>query len=236
MMGDNLGSRASGANQESLDAGMGDRQDPQPLSVRQRGGGTEQYSHEGVSQAERPRQRQIGCETCSLSFEPHNRRTKCSGCLLWTHEECTERLTIGTRWHLEVCLSCHQKVTRKLRVVSAIELRRGNRWDQDDWFKYLLGYLVIGTGYGESRNKDLSELELFVAKAVMNGLSYKEDPVEASPTEDADAVSIRSEDLEGEPIPIAQPAAPQGEEPPQPVLSSGVKGGETAVCSCEHWL
>ena len=37
MMGDNLGSRASGVNQESpgLGAGMGDRQDPQSLSVRE---------------------------------------------------------------------------------------------------------------------------------------------------------------------------------------------------------
>ena len=132
----------------------------QPMNVGHRVSEMEPYSHEGVSQAERPRQRQIGCETCSLSFEPHHRRTKCSGCLLWTHEECIERLTIGTRWHLEVCLSCQHKVTRKLRVISAIELRRGNRWDQDEWFSYLLGYLVIGTGYGESRNKDLNELEI----------------------------------------------------------------------------
>ena len=145
------------------------------MNVRQRGVGTEPYSHEGVSQAERPRQRQIGCETCSLSFEPYHRRTKCSGCSLWTHEECTERLDIGTRWHADMCLSCQQKVTRKLRVVSAIELRRGNRWDQDHWFSFLLDYLVIGTGYGESRNKDLNELEIFLAKAIMNGLRYRQD-------------------------------------------------------------
>ena len=114
---------------------------------------------ESVSIAERPRQRQIGCETCGLSFEPHHRRTKCHMCSLWMHEECTEQLNIGTKWHAEMCLSCQQRATRKLRVISAIELRRGNRWDQDGWFKYFLDYLVIGTGYGESRNKDLNELD-----------------------------------------------------------------------------
>ena len=139
MMGDNHDSRASGADRESsgVGAGMGERQDPQPMNVRPRGFGAEPHSHEGVSQAERPRQRQIGCETCSLSFEPHHRRTKCHMCSLWMHEECTEQVNIGTKWHADMCLSCQQRVTRKLRVISAIELRRGNRWDQDQWFAYL---------------------------------------------------------------------------------------------------
>ena len=58
-----------------------------------------------------------------------------------------------------------------LRVVSAVELRRGHHWNQDEWFENLLNHLSNGTGYGASRNKDLNELELFMDKAVMNGLS-----------------------------------------------------------------
>ena len=68
MMGDNLEGRALGADQESSGIGAGMGSGTQPMNVRQRGVGMEPYSHEGVSQAERPRQRQIGCETCSLSF------------------------------------------------------------------------------------------------------------------------------------------------------------------------
>ena len=173
MMGDNHYNRASGADRESsgIGAGMGDRQDPQPMNVRPRGLRAEPYSEEGGPQAERPRHRQISCETCCLSFEPYQRRVQCSGCSLWTHEECIEQLDFGTKWHAEMCLSCHQRATRMFRVVSAIELRRGHHWNQDEWFDDLLNHLVNGTGYGETRNKDLNKLELFMAKAVMNGLS-----------------------------------------------------------------
>ena len=64
---------ATGADRESsgVSAGMGERPAPQPFDVRPRGFGS--HSHEGVPVAERPRQRQIGCETCGLSFEPHHR-------------------------------------------------------------------------------------------------------------------------------------------------------------------
>ena len=141
------------------------------------------------------------------------------------HEECIEQLDIGTKWQAEMCLSCQQRSTRKLRVISAIELRRGNRWDQDERFKNFLDYLVIGTGYGESRNKDLNELELLFARAVINGLKYRRDAEPASPTDDADAGSPHSGDPPGEPTPIAEPAAPREEEPPQEALSSRVQAG-----------
>ena len=109
------------------------------------------------------------------------------------------------------------------RVVSAIELRRGHHWNQDEWFDDLLNHLVNGTGYGESRNKDLNKLELFMAKAVMNGLSYRQDAVDVSPTDDADAVSERSGQPPGEPTPIAQPAVPRVVEQPQGASSSRVQ-------------
>ena len=68
MIGDNLGGRAPGADQLFSVAGAGVGSGTQSMNVRHRAGGMEPYSYEGVSQAERPRQRQIGCETCSLSF------------------------------------------------------------------------------------------------------------------------------------------------------------------------
>ena len=113
IMSDNHNSRASGADRESsgVNAGMGERPAPQPFDVRPRGFGVESHSHEEVSIAERPRQRQIGCETCGLSFEPHHRRIKCHMCSLWMHEECIETLDIGTKWHAEMCLSCQQRST-----------------------------------------------------------------------------------------------------------------------------
>ena len=66
---------ATGAEQESAgaSAGMGERPAPQPFDVRSRGFGPS--SHEEVPIAERPRQRQTGCETCGLSLEAKPRAT-----------------------------------------------------------------------------------------------------------------------------------------------------------------
>ena len=113
---------ATEAGQESAgaSAGMGERPAPQPAEHGPRGFGPHVY--EGVPVAERPRHKQIGCETCSQSFEPQQRRVKCHVCSLWIHDECVEILHIGSKWNAEMCLACQQRSTRKLRVISGIDM------------------------------------------------------------------------------------------------------------------
>ena len=113
-------------------------------------------------------------------------------------------------------------------MISAIELRRGNRWDQDDWFKHFLNFVVIQTGSGESTNRDLNELELLLARAVINGLIYGRNA--DAPVSSTDGETAGPEDPEeppGEPTPIAKAEAPREEEPPQGAASSGVQAERT---------
>ena len=175
ILGDSPDQFAAGADREStgVSAGMGERPAPQPFEDGPRGFGP--HSYDGVPVAERPRHRQIGCETCGQSLEPHQRRVKCHMCCLWIHDECIETLHIGTKWQAEMCLVCQRRSTRKLRVISAIELRRGNRWNQDYWFKDFVGFVRSGAGYGESRNRDLNELESLLSRAILNGLNFYRD-------------------------------------------------------------
>ena len=116
--------QATDAGQESALArtGMSETQVARPEQSRQRG--FEPHVHEGVAVAERPRQKQTGCETCGLSLEPQQRRVKCHVCSLWIHDGCIETLYIGQHWNADMCLACQQRLTRKLRVVKAIEIRR----------------------------------------------------------------------------------------------------------------
>ena len=204
---------------------MGERPAPQPVENGPRGFGP--HAYEGVPVAERPRRKQIGCETCGQSLEPHQRRVKCHMCCLWIHDECIETLHIGTKWHADMCLACQQRSTRKLRVISAIELRRGNRWDQDIWFKDFVNFVRMDTGYGESRNRDLNELESLLAKAILNGLHYYRDA--QAPASTTDGETARTEELgdpPGEPTPLAKAEAPRTEEPPQEPASLGVQEGK----------
>ena len=100
--------------------------------------------------------------------------------------------------------------------------KSGHVWNQDDWFVILLNQLNEGSGYGRSRNKDLNELEIFMAKAIIDGLRYWQDPIEVTPTDEAGEGSERSEEPPGEPTPIAQPAVPQEAVQPQGASSSRV--------------
>merc|ERR1711867_102532 len=86
-----------------------------------------------------------------------------------------------------MCLACQQRATRKLRVIEALELRRGNRWVGDDWFRDLQVNVKNGGEYGISRNRDLNELESTFARAILNDLNCYEqrDPV-ASTTDAGD--------------------------------------------------
>ena len=140
-------------------------------------------------------------------MESYHHLLKCCGCRNWVHEGCPEILDIGTSWHADVCLTCKFKVTRMLRVVSAVEFNRGHRWNQDEWFETLQHKLSVGIGYGISGNTDMNELEFFMAKAILNGLRYRKDPIEVTPTAGVGGGSQGS--VQGGPTLIAEPAVPQ---------------------------
>ena len=162
--------RATGAGQGSEQAIAVREEQPALQSSAQGPAGFEPRSYGGASVAERPRQRQIGCETCGQSLEPHQARVRCTVCSLWIHDECVETLSIGHSWRAEMCLACQQRSTRKLRVIKALELRRGNRWDADDWFQRFREDVRLGREFGVSRNRDLNELESTLARAILNDI------------------------------------------------------------------
>ena len=101
-----------------------------------------------------------------------------------------------------------------LRVLSAVESTQWHRWNEEEWFGTFLNQLNEGLGYGRSRNEDLNELEIFMARAIMDGLRYWQDPIEVTPTDEADEESEeessrKSEGPPGVPTLIAEPAVPQ---------------------------
>ena len=65
--------------------------------VRPRGLRVDSLREEGGSHADRPRHRQMSCETCCLRLEPNQNRVRCSACRLYIHDTCIERLKFGTR-------------------------------------------------------------------------------------------------------------------------------------------
>ena len=128
----------------------GEQEDPGVIS---RGVRMERSPEEGVPQARRSRMIQVACETCCLIVESYHDLIRCCGCRNWVHTTCLEVVDIGTKWHVEMCLTCKFKVTRMLRVVSAVEFNRGHRWNQYDWFETIQHMLSVGIRYGLSRNK-----------------------------------------------------------------------------------
>ena len=58
---------------------------------------------------ERPQMEDLSCETCYQKLEPHQQLEQCSACGRWTHGQCQERLDIGKRWHVLMCLMCKNK-------------------------------------------------------------------------------------------------------------------------------
>ena len=151
--------------------------------VRPHGLRVDSLREEGGSHVDRPRHRQMTCETCCLRFETYQKRVRCSGCMLWVHDTCVERLKFGTRYQATMCLICKQKATRLLRVANAVELSQGREWDQDEWFDRLIVAVGVGSSYAVSSNKDLNKLDLFMVNALVNGLPYRQ---EQSETDQAD--------------------------------------------------
>ena len=97
----------------------------QLLEVRQHGLRENSLREEGGSYVDRPRHRQISCETCCLRLKPNQNRVQCSACRLWIHEMCVERLKFGTRYQATMCLTCKQKATRMIRAANAVERSHG---------------------------------------------------------------------------------------------------------------
>ena len=200
--------------------------DPQLSEVRPRGLRVDSLREEGGSHADRPRHRQLSCETCCLRLDPNQNRTQCSGCRLWIHDTCTERLKFGTRYQATMCLTCKQKATRMFRVANAVELSQGRVWDQDAWFDDLLVAVQFGTSYAVSSNTDLNQLELFMVRVVVNGLPYRQETSEGG--DQAEDVGERQSDgteqASGEPTPIARPDVLRDIEENQGLSSSRVDG------------
>ena len=158
----------AGQGSAIVSVGVGERSVPQPAQHASRSSGPNVY--EGVPVAGRPRHQQISCETCNQGLEPDQRQVKCHVCQAWMHDGCVEVLHMGSKWNADMCLTCQQTLTRQLKVISAIELKKGHHWDQDEWCKNLQEFVRVGTGYGESRNRDLNELELTLGRALQSGL------------------------------------------------------------------
>ena len=64
-------------------------------------------------------------------------------------------------------------------------------------------------GTEHRKNKDLNELEIFMARAIIDGLRYRQDLIEVTPTDGVEGGSEGSDEPPGGPTPIAQPAIPQ---------------------------
>ena len=59
--------------------------------VRPHGLRVDSLREEGGSHVDRPRHRQISCETCCLRLESNQNRMRCSACRLYIHDTCIEK-------------------------------------------------------------------------------------------------------------------------------------------------
>ena len=92
------------------------------------------------------------------------------------------------------------------RVANAVELSQGRIWDQDAWFDDLLVAVQFGTSYAVSSNTDLNKLELFMVRAIVNGLPYRQESSEVDQAEDVgERQPGGTEQASGYPTPIARP-------------------------------
>ena len=191
------------------------RQEARSISAAVSGRRTQERGSSRSS--ERPPMEDLPCETCWQKLEPHQQMVQCSGCGKWTHENCQEQLDIGMRWHAVMCLMCKNKVTHWLRIVAAAEKRRFRSWNEDDWFRSLLGQVAHGLRLVQTPNEDLNRLEYFLATALDARLNYWEHPravispteVPASPHFQAREGSVqRAAEPPGLPTPKAEPEVP----------------------------
>ena len=202
----------------SSSAGMGERPGPQPADGLQCKFASPVYK--GVPVAKRPPHQQIRCMTCSQSLDEEQQWVKCHVCSSWVHDTCVEVLRIGQSWKAEMCLNYQQAITRQLKVISAQEKRKAKIFNPDEWFQDFKACAEAGANYGATRNRDLNEVEIALARAFQSGLhAYKD----ARPSSTTDGETAQTDDLReqpGEPTPIATAKCPFLGEPPQTAASS----------------
>ena len=105
-----------------------------------------------------------------------------------------------------MCLTCKQKAVRMIRVVDSVELSQGLRWDQDEWFEKVLVAVRVGSSYAVSNNTDLNKLELFMVRALVNGLYYQREQSEHDQAEgDEGDQSVGTERASERAMPITTP-------------------------------
>ena len=102
--------------------------------------------YEGVPTANLPTHQQINCMTCNQALRPHQRQILCYVCSSYVHHGCVEVLNIGYKYNADMCLMCQQGITRQLRVITAIELQKGRRWNPSEWFAVFLDCVDIDNG------------------------------------------------------------------------------------------
>ena len=88
----------------STSVGVGEPQVPQPSERMPNTRRPPVY--EGVPVAQRPNHQQTGCTTCGQVLEPQQRQLTCHVCSSWIHDTCVEILNIGSKWNVQMCLTC----------------------------------------------------------------------------------------------------------------------------------
>jgi len=153
----------------SSSVGVGNQPGPQPADGLQCKFASPAYG--GVPVAKRPPHQQIRCMTCNQSLEEEQQMIKCHVCSSLIHDICVETLRIGQSWKADMCLTCQQALTKQLKVISAQEKRKAKKIDQDDWFQNFKECVDADVDYGNTRNRDLNEVEIALARALRSGLS-----------------------------------------------------------------
>ena len=209
----------------SSSAGMGERPIPQPADGLQCKFASPVYG--GFPVAKRPPHQQIRCMTCNQSLDEEQPMFKCHVCSSWMHDTCVEILRIGQSWKAEMCLNCQQVMTKQLKVISAQEKRKAKRFDQDEWFQDFKASVEAGADYGATRNRDLNEVEIALARAWISGLHTYKDNRPASTTDGDTAHTDDRREQPGEPTPIAIAKGPFLGEPPQTAARSAAPADDS---------
>ena len=216
------GAAASARRQaaSSSSAGMGERPIPQPAEGLQLQCKFSSPAYGGVPVAKRSPHRQIRCTTCNQTLDEEEPMFKCHVCSSWMHDTCVEVLRIGQTWKADMCLDCQQTMTKQLKVIRAQEKRKAKRFDPDQWFPDFKVSVEAGADYGATRNRDLNEVEIALARALISGLHAYKDNRPASTTDGDTANTDDLREQPGEPTPIATAKGPFIGEPPQTAASS----------------